>query len=688
MSELREATGRTTQNNEHNIIAKKTLVDFATRVSIVLICLLFIFLIVLDSKAIQKYSANAKPDHHLIVQVEDLIIAGKKDSAKIILQKWDKSEYSSVLSRIVNNSKTDYADLRVLIKNFNNRNGPDFKALSRFIDSAIVPPTSHSQIDIDYVYVKWFHSTIIRDEFLDLNEASAVNDELEAYIDMFDPQDQNVMKARVLANVHKIVMALIQAESAYGKRLCAETRAMAEALNDTNLIILSLYHYSDFLIPENKLDEYIEISEHCYTLDQQLKNKSSYYLGNLEHLINAYVFKGGFEKRVSELLKELYNAEGGRLLSYSLYAQLMATLPKDHPVVDNILSEFGVGNVKEFCDLIINEAQEKLNRNDLYILLRESARALVKSDYSQEGVEYMEHAVSINKEIYSEELSKQIADYETNLIRKEKELEIAHEHEQKSLYIVIASLASVLLVVTIIAFIYSLSKTKTLQTKNDEIQLQKVELEKSREEKEILLKELQHRVKNNFQIILNLLDMQSANIDNVEAIGALREGQNRLKSMAFIHQTLIQNADMHIRFDKYINRLVTEISNSFKLSPAPVLQIETPELDLDIDTAIPLGLIINELVTNAFKYGFSESDKKLYIHLRKKEDIGGYALCISDNGKGLPANHDIANSHSLGLRLVSRLAKQLHGEFTISNSDNCQLNITFKDKAARESEEV
>lgn len=688
MSEIREATGHTTQNNEHNSVAKKTLTDIATRVSIALICLLFILLIVLDSKAIQKGPESTTIDISQIDQVEDLIIAGKNDSAKIYLQHLDKSEYSALLSRIVNNPTTDYADLRLLIKKVNNRNGPDFKALSRFIDSAIVPPTDRSQIDIDYVYIKWLHATIIRDQFLDLNEASAVNEELEGYISQFDPKDQNVMKATILANVHKIVMALIQSENAYGKRLCAETKAMAEVLNDTNLIILSLYHYSDFLIPENKLDEYIEISEHCYTLDQQMESKSSYYIGNLEHLINAYIFKGGFEKRVSELLKELYYAEGGRLLSYSLYAQAIATLPKDHPVVDNILSEFGVGNVKEFCDLIINEAQEKLNLNDLYILLRECARALVNAGYSQDGVAYMEHAVSVNKEVYSEELSKQIADYETNLIRKEKELEIAHEHEQTSLYIVIASLASILLVVTIIAFIRNLSKTKTLRTKNTEIQLQKVELEKSREEKEILLKELQHRVKNNFQIILNLLDMQSANIDNEEAIGALREGQNRLKSMAFIHQTLIQNADMQIRFDKYINRLVTEISNSFKLTPSPVLQIETPELDLDIDTAIPLGLIINELVTNAFKYGFAETDKKLYIHLRKKEDIGAYSLCIFDNGKGLPENHDIANSHSLGLRLVSRLAKQLHGEFTISNSENCQLNITFKDKAGRESEEI
>ncbi|MEP1892609.1 MAG: sensor histidine kinase, partial [Cyclobacteriaceae bacterium] len=670
MNEIREGTGRTIQSNKHGIIARNAFADFATRVFIASICLLFILFIVLDSKATQKAAESTEIDKHGINKVEDLIILGKKDSAKAILKRLDKAEYSALLSRIMNNTTVDYADLRILIKNVSNRNGPNYKALSRFIDSAIVTPTNHSLIDMDYVYVKWLHSTIIRDQFLDLNKASEANAELEAYIDKFDPEDPNVMKATILANVHKIVMALIQSENAYGKRLCTETKAMAEVLNDTSLIILSLYHYSDFLIPENKLDEYIEISEHCYTLDQQMESKSSYYIGNLEHLINAYIFKGGFEKRVSELLKELYYAEGGRLLSYSLYAQAIATLPKDHPVVDNILTEFGVGNVKEFCDLIINDAQEKLNLNDLYILLRECARALVNAGYSQDGVEYMEHAVSVNKEVYSEELSKQIADYETNLIRKEKELEIAYEHEQTSLYIVIASLASVLFIVSIIAFIHSLSKTRTLQTKNDKIQLQKAELEKSREEKEVLLKELQHRVKNNFQIILNLLDMQSANIDNKEAIGALREGQNRLKSMAFIHQTLIQNADMHIRFDKYINRLVTEISNSFRFTPAPTLHIDTPELDLDIDTAIPLGLIINELVTNAFKYGFSETDKKLHIHLKKKEDIGGYSLCISDNGAGLPENYDIAESNSLGLRLVSRLAKQLHGEFTISNSNN------------------
>ncbi|MFK7750225.1 MAG: histidine kinase dimerization/phosphoacceptor domain -containing protein [Kordia sp.] len=208
-------------------------------------------------------------------------------------------------------------------------------------------------------------------------------------------------------------------------------------------------------------------------------------------------------------------------------------------------------------------------------------------------------------------------------------------------------------------------------------------IEKALQEKQLLLKEVHHRVKNNFQIVSSLLELQTKGIEDEKALNLANEGKNRVKSMALIHQKLYQNDTGLIDFDEYIQTLVKELSYMYASEKKVQTNIQTENMQFDIDTAIPLGLIVNELITNAYKYAFDASaENTLNISINKLNDEE-YKLVVADNGKGIDASIDLAKVKSLGLRLVKRLTKQLQGQFNVNNVEGASFEIVFKDTNAR-----
>ncbi|AXG69341.1 putative sensor histidine kinase pdtaS [Kordia sp. SMS9] len=208
-------------------------------------------------------------------------------------------------------------------------------------------------------------------------------------------------------------------------------------------------------------------------------------------------------------------------------------------------------------------------------------------------------------------------------------------------------------------------------------------IEKALQEKQLLLKEVHHRVKNNFQIVSSLLELQTKGIEDEKALDLANEGKNRVKSMALIHQKLYQNDTGLIDFDEYINVLVKELSYMYASDKKVATNINTENMQFDIDTAIPLGLIVNELITNAYKYAFdAAADNTLNISINKLNE-DEYKLVVADNGKGIDDAIDLAKVKSLGLRLVRRLTKQLQGQFTLDNTKGATFEIIFKDTQKR-----
>lgn len=199
---------------------------------------------------------------------------------------------------------------------------------------------------------------------------------------------------------------------------------------------------------------------------------------------------------------------------------------------------------------------------------------------------------------------------------------------------------------------------------------QKNIIENSLTEKDSLLKEIHHRVKNNLQMVSSLLSLQTKNTRSKAAIVALEEGKSRVKAMALIHQKLYQNDDLSvIEMQGYIESLINSVQSVYKKGGHNIsITIDAEGTELDIDRAIPFGLILNELVSNSFKYAFPESDEngKIYIHLRKNGEQGYFEY--SDNGVGLPEDTDERTHSSMGLRLINRLVNQLQSKLNIDRS--------------------
>ncbi|MCR1026008.1 sensor histidine kinase [Cellulophaga baltica] len=198
---------------------------------------------------------------------------------------------------------------------------------------------------------------------------------------------------------------------------------------------------------------------------------------------------------------------------------------------------------------------------------------------------------------------------------------------------------------------------------------QKHIIEASLVEKDSLLKEIHHRVKNNLQMVSSLLSLQTKNTKSKAAIEALEEGKSRVKAMALIHQKLYQNDDLSvIEMQGYIESLVNSIQSVYKKGGHKInINIDAEAVELDIDRAIPFGLILNELVSNSFKYGFPEDDGngKIYIHLRKTTEEGGGYFEYSDNGVGMPSDMEERAGESMGIRLMNRLVNQLQSTLNI-----------------------
>ena len=212
------------------------------------------------------------------------------------------------------------------------------------------------------------------------------------------------------------------------------------------------------------------------------------------------------------------------------------------------------------------------------------------------------------------------------------------------------------------------------------------QIKASLREKEVLLQEIHHRVKNNLQVVSSMLYLQSKNIKDKETLEMFQESEKRVRSMALVHERLYQSQDLaRIDLAEYIQSLTNYLFRSYGAdSNVITLKINADDILLDIDTAIPCGLIINELVSNSLKHAFSGGrEGEICIELRADDD-GRSTLIVSDNGVGFPEDLDFRNTESLGLQLVNMLTRQLEGTIELDRSDGTAVKITFTEPRFKE----
>ncbi len=287
-------------------------------------------------------------------------------------------------------------------------------------------------------------------------------------------------------------------------------------------------------------------------------------------------------------------------------------------------------------------------------------------------LERLELSQEMEKKYEAEKREQQIALQKEQLLTQEARLSQAATLRN-------ALIGGLGLLFVIVGLIYRNERLKT--RKNKEIEAKNEVIEKSLGEKESLLKEIHHRVKNNLQVISSLLNMQSREASDPEMLDVIKEGQSRVKAMSLIHQKLYQTDNLsEIDFEEYSQQLIDQLAALYKKEGLKLDKaINARDIKLDIDTAIPLGLILNELISNSFKYAFDGLEKgeiKVDLERLSSEDL---RLTVSDNGSGLPGDFSMESVKSLGLKLVNILTKQLKGDMNFTSDHGAQFEIKFKD---------
>lgn len=345
------------------------------------------------------------------------------------------------------------------------------------------------------------------------------------------------------------------------------------------------------------------------------------------------------------------------------------------------------GSAREALSSLL-EANAMVEPLDLLPLRAEIASALAEA-YEQEGqyekaLVFKNTFITLQDSIMSLEKVSSLQEMQTRYETERKEKEILElnserklaESEARQRSLLLWLFVAVLILVMIVALVIyrAYRQTKKLS----------VQLEQKNNEKAALLREIHHRVKNNLQVISSLLNLQSASLSDEAALDAIKEGQNRVKSIALIHQKLYQTEDIsQVDFQEYAEQLAGFLSSAFRKPGKSVsIQVDADGIQLDIDTAVPLGLIINELVTNCFKYAFEHQDLG-EVRIRMRKTDAGMLLSVKDNGVGLPKDLDISKSKSLGMKLVNILSRQLKGSVSWENEQGAKFVVRFQETAIR-----
>lgn len=396
--------------------------------------------------------------------------------------------------------------------------------------------------------------------------------------------------------------------------------------------------------------------------EKNYENAEEYFLKGLEFA----------EKTKQKLKIGIINLELGRLMNIVNQFQRAEKYLKN---AIGITQEIGVLREQSFAYEDLAITYERSNR------MREAFYA--QKQFSK-----------LNGELLTKDLNEQTVKMETIYETKNKELKISSLEKEAKLkeelikqsnLVRNLSLVGLFLFLMLAGLFYNRSRLKqqnnvVLQTKNAEIEKQSLVIRASLKEKEILLKELHHRVKNNLAIVSSLLRIQSNKLEDAKAIQAVRQGQQRIDAMSMIHQRLYQTDKItSVNIKEYINDLAESLMfaygyniNNFDLE----LNIENE--DLDVDLAMPMGLIINELLTNAFKYAYTKTEKPtLKISLKKDN---GLTLEIQDNGIGIDLNRWKDATDSFGKKLIAGLTHQLEGEYTIEKNKGTFFKLHIPNK--------
>jgi two-component sensor histidine kinase len=369
---------------------------------------------------------------------------------------------------------------------------------------------------------------------------------------------------------------------------------------------------------------------------------------------DSVIFYGKLALKIAKEIKHQLAISGANLTLSNAYLN-----KEEYNKAEKILLEVAKDTVNPKVIDINSKASIYSNLSEVY----EGKFNYLKS------LEYHKRFKKLNDSIEKQNLDSKFSDLEIKYQTEKKEKEnlqlkadkaeqaelLAKESKRK--WQLGAGLITALLTLAIFTFYYRRNK-------------------KQKEVIESLQKELHHRIKNNLSIIDSFIEVAKEEFDDQKFSLKLTELQNRIDSINEVHQQLYKNKDVtNLNLKNYIDTLSSNVSNSFSNTKVIIEKEVEDNLNLNADKSFPVGLIINEFLTNSYKYAFGDDGGKVKIKIKKTDSK--YNLTLSDNGKGLPKDFNIKTSESFGLRIIKLLAEQLNGSFDLNNTNGVVLNISF-----------
>jgi two-component system, sensor histidine kinase PdtaS len=454
------------------------------------------------------------------------------------------------------------------------------------------------------------------------------------------------------------------------------TDHIAECLSNMGVAYLEMHNYNRALTYFTRALKTNQSANSKMVESANLANIGHAYMG-----MHNFAKAVEFENRALSISEELGDKEGIAIIFLTLgdaYLQMAQDTTARGPennvqIIDKKQAvnkavaylERGLQVAKEVGILtLLSSINEKLT---------EGYRLSGKPEAALES--YIAH-IKFRDSIFSTDNTVKIASLETQRETelKEKQIEInailtKQKHEEQLLLLAIMTL--------LIGVIIAVFRSDFLQRKANRVK------GKLLDEKDILLKEIHHRVKNNLQVICALLDIQVNSISDIPAREAIIESITRVKSISLIHQQLYQNENIStINITTFTENLLQRVTSVHKTNDQHIaLSSDFGKIEIDIDTAVPLGLILNELMTNSFKHAFANVTNGV-IDVSIKNAEGYLTLTYKDSGPGLPIDMDFSTLKSLGIKLIGRLSKQIGGKLDYIRADNAFV-VTFKDAATR-----
>jgi two-component sensor histidine kinase len=506
----------------------------------------------------------------------------------------------------------------------------------------------------------------------------------------------------------------------------------AEAVGDSSMQLCEIYNYlGEIYLGLAEKEKAISYYTNALEVAQKHNDVFTIYLANVK-IANVWAALNQ-PYRALQLMKRLestyekpkdndldYNIARCYITSYCLLKQFEKARPYANKLIDMVntqtlsdnaaISNYTVairfftasGEVTEANKYLEkhNEIATRLN-NFYYLAANQKLRFMLDTtlhDYKKATIHLLEFnrlndsvslqtknrqisELQVQYETEQKEKDIQVKDQRIQLLKKEDELQkskVQHENILRNI-----SFAIAILLIVVMALLYSRYRLK--QRTNKKLELQQSEIAKKNEflqhlvnEKDWLVKEIHHRVKNNLQIVMSLLNSQSAYINNESALTAIHDSQHRVHAMSLIHQKLYNTDNLSsIDMSLYIRELVSYLAESFETGQRVRFEFHLAPIEMDVSEAVPLGLILNEAITNSIKYAFPESRDGVISISLSSIDSDHCSLIISDNGIGIPLHLNNKKPGSLGMSLMQGLTEDLEGDFSIDNKNGTTIKIEF-----------